>query len=159
MKKFTYLLIIIISAILQATFLENVRIFSVKPDLLLICAVLASLIFNFSWALTFSASCGFLKDCFSLSAFGINTILFSLWCILIIELAKKITIDYDFIKVMLLFIICIIHNIALGVILIYLGSFIPFGIFFRNCLMSAICTTLLLPLVFQITNPIYSQKA
>jgi len=156
MKKFIYFLIIIASAILQATLMENVRIFSVKPDLLLICAVLGSLIFNFRWALTFSASCGFLKDCFSASAFGINTLLFCLWCILIIELSKKITIDYDFIKVALLFIVCVIHNIALGAILMYLGNFIPFGIFFRNCLMSAVCTTLFLPLIFQITNPIYS---
>ena len=156
MKKIIFSSIIVVAALLQATLIENVRIFSVKPDLLLICLVLASLIFDFKWAFVFGISCGFLKDCFSASAFGLNTVLFALWCVLIIELSRKVTLDYVFTKVALLFIVSIIHNIALGLTLVYLGNFIPFGIFFRNCLMSAVCTTLFLPLIFQVTDPIYS---
>ena len=156
MKKLIFLLIIIISGILQVTLLNNIRIFYVKPDLLLICVVLASLFFDFKWAFAFSIFAGIFKDSFIASPFGINTILFPVWCILIVELAKKISIDFDLIQLGLLFIISLLHNIVQGTTLIYLGNFIPFGIFLRNVSVSAIYTTLLSPLVFEITNPIYS---
>ncbi len=155
-KKWIFLLIIIISGVLQVTILNNIRIFYVKPDLLLICVVYASLFFDLKWAFAFSIFAGIFKDSFLAAPFGINTILFPVWCLLIIELAKKISIDFDLIQLGLLFIISLLHNITQGTVLVYLGNFIPFGIFLRNVSISAVYTTLFLPLMFEITNPIYS---
>lgn len=155
-KKFIFFIIIVISGILQVSILNTIRIFYVKPDLILICVVLASLIFEFKWAFFLSIFCGILKDSFSASTFGINTILFPVWCFLIIELAKKISIDFDWIRLAVVFIISVLHNITTGIILIYLGNFIPLGIFCRNVSVGAIYTTLFLPAVLEITNPIFS---
>lgn len=156
MKKFIFFIIILICGILQVTILNNFKIFFVKPDLLLISVVLASLIFEWKWAFAFSLFAGIFKDSFSSAAFGINTILFPIWCILIIELAKQISIDFDLIRIGLLFVISLLQNVSEGAILVSSGSFIPLGIFLRNVTVGSIYTTLFLPLVFEITNPIYT---
>jgi len=40
--------------------------------------------------------------------------LFTLWCFLISRLNSKITLDYNFIRVPLIFIVAILHNAASG---------------------------------------------
>lgn len=141
---------------LQVTWFNNIRIFCVQPDLLLICAVLASLTFEFRWALAFCILAGIFKDIFCALPFGLNTALFCLWCVLIIELSKRITIEDDYARLALLFVVVLLHNLVFGLILVYSGSFIPLGIFLRNLSIGTIYTTLFLPLLFEITNPIYT---
>ncbi len=156
MKKRTFFLIIIICAVLQVTILNNIRILNIKPDLLLICMVLAGLSFELKWAFALSVSCGVFKDIFFQAPFGINTLLFSLWCLLIVDLAKKISIDFDLIKLGLILIVSLLHNIATGIIVIYAGNFIPFGIFLRIVSIETVYTAVFAPLVLEVTNRIYS---
>ncbi|MCX5703483.1 MAG: rod shape-determining protein MreD, partial [Candidatus Omnitrophica bacterium] len=139
-KKLCFILIIIISGILQVTILDYFKIFTVKPDLLLISMVLASLAFEFRWAFALSIFAGFFKDAFSVTSFGINTLLFGLWSFLTLRLSKEITIDNDIIRVILVFIVTLIHNTFVGLVFIYSGNHIPSGIFLRIVSLSAIYT-------------------
>jgi rod shape-determining protein MreD len=142
MKSFVFILVIIMLAILQVTILDIVKIFNNKPDFLLICVVVASLFFEPKQALIASVFAGILKDIFYTAPFGINTVLFLVWSLLIAGLSKKISIDYYLIRMSLMFIISLLNNVVTGLIISYLGNFIPLGIFFRNVILSAIYTTI-----------------
>jgi hypothetical protein len=81
-------------------------------------------------------------------------LLFTLWGFLIIELNKKISIDNDLRRVVLIFILAIMHNTIRGLIFVYLGNFIPVGIFFRTVSLGSIYTAAVLPLLFKVITPI-----
>lgn len=155
MKNLIFFLIIVILGIVQVTLLDYFKVFGVKPDLLLIGACFASLVFEFKWALVLSLFAGLFKDILGTYVFGINTLLFALWSFLIARLNKEITIDYNFIRMALVFIISLIHNTLSGLILIYLGNLIPLGLFLRIVILQSIYTALVLPLIFKLWEPIF----
>lgn len=144
---------------LQLTLLDYIKIFNVKPDLFLVCAVIASLIFKPRLALFFSLFAGMLKDAFSVNAFAIHTLLYPFWSFLIIRLSRKITIETNIIRMVLIFIISFLHSVATGLIFIYLNTFIPAGIFLRIVIIESFYTTAVFPLVFRAINPIYEQSS
>ncbi|MFC1631597.1 hypothetical protein ACFL1I_04275 [Candidatus Omnitrophota bacterium] len=61
-RKLIILLIIVLFAALQGSLLELVRIFNVKPDLLLILVVFFSLYFGRTYGLGCGALCGFFTE-------------------------------------------------------------------------------------------------
>lgn len=159
MRIFFFVLIIIVLAILQATVLDLFKIFNVKPDLLLICVVTASLFFEPKQALIASVVSGIFKDIFYTAPFGSNTILFLLWNLLIAGLSKKISIDYDLIRISLMFIISLFNNVVTGLIIFYLGSFIPLGVFLRNVILGAMYTTAVFFPLLKISEKFYSSAS
>ena len=78
MKKTNFGAILAGCGIIQVTFLNYLKVFTVEPDLLLICAVIAALIFPLKWALFFCLLAGIFKDVFGADVFAINTVLFPL---------------------------------------------------------------------------------
>lgn len=150
MKNWIFFLIIIALGMLQVTILNYFKIFGVGPDLLLISVVIASLFFEFKWAFVLSVFAGLFKDIFGANIFGINTLLFPLWSFLIVRLNKEITIDYNFIRIVLVFIVSLLHNTITGLILIYSGNLIPLGLFLRIVSLQSIYTALVLPLILWI---------
>ena len=154
-KNWIFLLIVLISGILQVTILDSFKIFNIKPDLLLISVVLCSLLFRPRWAFIFSIFAGIFKDAFSANVFCMNTILFMLWCFIILKLTRQIDIDNNLMRIGLVFIIAIIHNIITGLIFIYSGNFIPLGIFLRSVSLDSLYTAVVLPLVIRIIRPVY----
>lgn len=154
-KNWIFLFIVLISGILQITIPDSFKVFNIKPDFLLISVVLGSLLFRPRWAFVFSIFAGILKDTFSPSPFCINTILFILWSFIILKLTRQIAIDNNFMRIGLIFIIAIIHNIITGFILIYSGSFIPLGIFLRIIFLGSLYTAVVLPLAIKIIRPVY----
>lgn len=155
-KKLIFFFVIIILALLQATLLNYINIFNIKPDLLLISVIISSLFFEPAWALSLSIFSGILKDIFSTNAFGMNAILFLLWSFLIIKLSRKITFDNNYIRLALIFIIAIINNIIIRLFFLFLDNFIPWGIFLRITLVESLYTALFLPLVFKLTHSLLS---
>jgi len=149
MTKKSFLLIALISGIFQVTILHYLRIFSVKPDLLLICVVLAGLFFEFKWAVFFSIFAGLFKDIFVVSTFGINTLFFPLWSFLIIRVSKKISLDSDYIRALLIFLIVIINDIVTRLLLLYFGNFISFGVFLRITFLEGLYTAAVSLLIFK----------
>ncbi|MBI3990850.1 MAG: rod shape-determining protein MreD [Candidatus Omnitrophica bacterium] len=152
MKKLIFFFLIIIFALLQATLLNCIDIFNIKPDLLLASVIISSLSFNPVWALSLSIFAGILKDIFSANTFGMNTILFFLWSLFIIELSRGITFDSKYIRLALIFIIAILNNIIIRLIFLFLGNLIPWGIFLRITLVESLYTALFLPLVFKFSH-------
>lgn len=157
-KKWFYLLIIALIGIVQLTLMDYFKLFGVKPDLLLISVILASLFYDMRWALLCSVFAGILKDVFGAAAFGINTSLFCLFSFAIIELAKKISIDNAFRQASLVFIISFLYNLTIGIVSIYSGNFIPLGIFLKILFISSAYTALLYLLFFKIAGPVFIPK-
>lgn len=155
MRKRFFLLIIVILALLQVTILNYFKIFGVKPDLLLISAVVAGLFSSdLKWVLFLSVFCGILKDALATNAFGINTLLFPLWSFLMMKLSKKISIDNNFIPAVLIFIIRVFDYIIARLIFLFFGSTIPIGIFLRIVFLESLYTALVSPLLFKISEDI-----
>lgn len=149
MKKLLFASIIILASILQVTLIDSFKVFNVKPDLILLSAVIASLIFEFRWSVFLCVFAGMLKDVFATGVIGINTLLFPLWCVLIARLNKEINIDDDLFRIIIAFVITFLHNTMTGLILLYLGETFPLGIFLRIVCVESIYTTLALLLIFK----------
>lgn len=150
MKKWIFLLIVILLGIFQVTILDCFKVVGIKPDLLLISIVIASLTFHFRWVLILSVFAGILKDAFSINTFGLNTLLFPLWSFLIIKLSKKISIDNNFIRAAVVFVIVIFNDIIIKLIFLFLGNLVPVGIFLRIIFIESLYTALICPLVFKV---------
>ena len=150
LNRLLFLLAAIILAIFQATILDYLKIFGVKPDLLLIVAVLASLAFEFRWAFALSVFAGFLKDAFGVSHFGINMFLFGLWSFLILRLSREVTLDNNIVRAGLIFIIALLHNLVIALYFIYSGNQIPVGILLRIVFLTPLYTVAVLPLLLWI---------
>jgi len=154
MKRVYFLLVLVVFGLFQSTFLSYLRVFGVKPDILLISAVIASLYFGWGWGLFFSISAGLIKDVLGGYLFGINTALFTAWSIVILQLAKNITLDSGGVRTLVIFIITLLNNLITGLILICGGSFIPLGIFLRISLLGAVYTAAVWPLILKAVRPV-----
>ncbi|MFH0762419.1 MAG: rod shape-determining protein MreD [Candidatus Omnitrophota bacterium] len=150
MRNWLFFSLILILGALELTFLGYFRIFNIKPDLFLLCAVLASLMLEASPAVVLSLFAGLLKDSCSSNPFGINTVLFFLWSLIIIKLNRKISLDNNFLRMGLVFIVALLNNSFSGITLLYLGRGIPLGIFLRTVLIGSLYTALAVPPVFSI---------
>ncbi len=93
MKKWVFFLNILFFGLLQATFFNYFTIFGVKPDLILILVMIASLTFNLREAFAIAIFSGIFKDIFIANKFGIYVLLFPVWSLVIFRLSKKITLD------------------------------------------------------------------
>lgn len=152
MSNFKFPILIIILAFVQVVFLEYVKVFNVKPDLLLISAVIASFIFKRKLSLALVLFAGLIKDVFGSSSYGINMLLFSLWYFLIVILSRQITMDNSIIRLVLMFIISIFHNLISGLMLFYLGKSLAVGIFIRTIILASIYTTAIFPLIYNLST-------
>lgn len=152
MKKSFFLAGIIILGVLQVTLLDYFKIFTIKPDLLLLSMVVANLSLEFKWAFTFSVFSGILKDAFGGLGLGLNSLLFGAWSLIILRISKELTLDSNMARVVLTFIVAFLHNLITGLIFISLGRIVPFGIFFRAVSLGAIYTTGILFLLFKVNK-------
>lgn len=152
MKKLVLFAVIIFFGLLQATVLNYIDIFNVKPDLLLISVVIASLFCASGWALFLSVFAGILKDILSVNAFGFNSLLFFSWSFLIIKLSRNITFDSDYIRLALIFVIAIFNNIITRLISFFLGNSISWGISLRIIIIGPLYTAFIFPLALKLAK-------
>ncbi|MFH1458618.1 MAG: rod shape-determining protein MreD [Candidatus Omnitrophota bacterium] len=149
MKKLLFAGLILILGALQVTLIDSFKIFNVKPDFVLMIAVIASFIFDFKEALFLSIFAGVLKDVLGTGVFGINTLLFPLWSFLIEKLNRQVPIDHDLIRLIIIFVITFLHQTLRGLVLVGLGRGISAGIFLRIIFVESIYTTLVFLWVFK----------
>lgn len=157
MKKLFFFIAILASGLLQTTILNDFRVFTIKPDLLLIFVVIAGLTFELRWVLVFSLFAGIFKDVFCVT-FGVNTALFFLWGLLTWRLNREIAIENNLLRALLVFIAAFMHNIASGLIFISSGNILPCGVFLRIVTLQPIYTAAVLPLVFKSVKFVYSTR-
>jgi len=151
-----FIFIIIVFALFQTTILYYINIFNAKPDLLLISMLVASLFFKLKSAIFLSIFAGILKDVLSVNTFGINTLLFPLWSILIIRLSKEISLDNNYIRMALIFIIANLHDIITIAILSFLGNIIYWRPFLRIAFIGSLYTTFVLSVILRIIRLVFA---
>ena len=152
MKLSTLLVTFFILVLVELTCLHYLGVFQVKPDLFLLFVFISALFFPLRWSISMAVLAGVFKDALGMGSFGINIVLFSLWSILIKEICHEISIDDNLTRMLFIFVIALVHNIINGLVAVYLGSFIPLGIFLRIVLLGSLYTALLLPLILKLTK-------
>jgi rod shape-determining protein MreD len=149
MKNLFFLLALFVIVVIQATVLDYLRVFGVKPDLLIGFAVIISVYSDLRWALFFSILAGLFKDLLGSSGFGINIFLLPLWSYLIWKLSRKISIDDTIGISVTAFLTVLVNDIASHMLYIYLGKYVSLGIFLRIMLIGSLYTALALPFFVQ----------
>ena len=156
MKKWFFLLIIIILAFLQLTWPVFLSFFNCKPDFLLILIVALVFYLDFKIALVFTVLAGLAKDLFLVQPFAVNTILFSIWSYLIYLLSRQISTENGYVRAAIVLIAALLNNIIIVLQTVHSGGIIPPGIFLRNLIISSVYTAALSPLVFKFAKKIVS---
>ena len=141
----------LVFAILQITIMENFRFFGIKPDLLLIVIFLGGLFLGQRKALGLGISAGLFKDVFSLNTYGLNTVLFPLWIFLIRKFIRRVSIEDNLSRAILIALVALFNDIVSGFILIYAGASIPPFIFLRTIILSSIYTALIFYSIIRLT--------
>jgi len=141
MRNWIFLAVIFSLGIMQATLLDIFRIFNLKADLLLASVVIASLLFGSGWAVFYSLCAGIAKDVFSHGEpASLNTVMFVLYSLLLTWLSRKITLENNYLRTALVFMIALLHNVITGFVWICLGKTLPYGIFFRVVFLASFYT-------------------
>ena len=154
LRNWLFLAFLILLGLVQATLLNNFRIFGVKPDFLLIAIVIASTFFKLEKILILAVFAGILKDSLSTNVFGVNTLLFPFWSYLTRVLSGKINLDNNLSYTVLILAIGILNGIT-RLTFASLGSalFIPFGVFLRIIFLESLYGAIAAPLIFEIIKP------
>lgn len=154
MRKWFLLLLLIVLATLELTWPKFLTFFYARPDLLLIFVIAAVFYLDFKLALVISILCGLFKDIFLPVGFGVNTILFSIWCFSIAMLLRQISTEFSFLPFVLVLVVALFNNIIKGFVTVNLGSIIPLSIFLRNLIIPSVYTAGISVLVFKLTKRI-----
>ena len=152
MKNISFLLALIIACLIQSTWLDSFKIFNTKPDLILIAVLLSIILLDNKWAIFLAILGGVLKDSLGVNPFGLNSILFLCWFILIKRVVKEMEIEDNFRRAILILIIVFLHNLITGLFLVYTGRYIAPGIFLRNLLLVLLYAAAVIPLAFKLTR-------
>lgn len=152
MKKLLLLLTVVFLATLQIIWPARLTFFYGRPDLLLIFVIAAVFFLDFRVALAISILCGLFKDVFLPAGFGLNTILFSIWCYAISKLSLQISTEPEIIRLGLVLAVALLNNIISGLVSVNSGALIPAGIFLRSLIIPSLYTAALSPLVFKLAK-------
>lgn len=136
--------------------MNSVAIFNVKPDLLLVSVIISSLFFEPLWAIFFSVYAGILKDILSVYPFGIHTLSFFFWSLLIIGLSRKIILDNFYVRLALMFIIAVLNSMIMRAALLLSGIYIPLGIFFRIVALESVYTAFIFALLLKLAHKLWA---
>jgi len=133
-------LILVLSVILQSTVFDYLKIFNVKPDIVLIAVVILGLSLKLKWVMIFSYFAGFLKDMLGGLPFGINVLVLPLLGFLVFKLSKRMAIETRYLKTALVFIAVISQNLVVSLLIVLLKLDISIGVFSRFAVISSIYT-------------------
>lgn len=153
MGRWNYLFIIVLLGLIQVALVDAVKFATVRPDLIIIGVVVASLSFELPYVLILCLSAGILKDIFSPYTFGINVFILPLLGFLIVRLSKDLSWDNSWVRAMLISAVSLSYHLIVRSVLFFWGHFIPVGIFLRIALLESLYTALISVLVFKYINP------
>jgi len=151
-KEIRFLIAIIFLGLLQCTVMQNLKLFGVMPDLLLIGVVLAGVYFSWGWSLLFAAIAGFLKDILSVDNFALNVLIFSLWGYFIPKISRKISIDDIIALPFFIFVVTFINDIIFRFIFLCQGRVISLVIFLKIAIIGSIYNAFMLLIIFRVLN-------
>ncbi|MDD5255253.1 MAG: rod shape-determining protein MreD [Candidatus Omnitrophica bacterium] len=151
MKKICFFLIMLLFFMLQATLFQPFRVFGVKPDLLLLSAVSAGLLFDLKWALFFGIIAGFLKDILGVQDFAFNVAFFSLWSYVSHLVSRKVHLDNELFAAIFVCVVAFAHIGISRIVFTFLGITTgSTGVFARTLLLEPLYTALFLPPAYRV---------
>ncbi|MCK9595130.1 MAG: rod shape-determining protein MreD [Candidatus Omnitrophica bacterium] len=151
MRNLRFSLLILGLAFIQVGISEPLRLFGVKPDLLLISVVVAGIYFEFGWALFFSLFAGILKDVFTAGSFGMSSLFFPVVAFLIIQLNKRLTIENNTSCSVVVFLSSIVYDGLVRLLSVYMNDLVSYPVFFRVSILGALYTSIVM---FVLLRPI-----
>ena len=154
MRYFAFSLFILALFLIQSTLLNIVKFFNVKPDLLLMCVVIASFYFDNKTAIIFSVLAGFFKDIVSLGGIGVNILVFVACAFMVGQILKRIFIDNDLSRIILMALVVLASGILAKPLLSFKGYPIPIGIYSRILFIEILYTSLTFPFIYRISVPL-----
>lgn len=157
------ILILLIVATLQSTLLNYFRIFSVKPDIILISLIIMTAFFSLAWSVFFAFILGIFRDIFSILPFGFNVIILIIWIILAKQITRRLSIEHKFIRCIIPCLIILLNNIAWQSISFMLGRPVFIGPFLKIASLEFVFTlVLVLPiyrLIVHLFDSFFPQKS
>ena len=142
-KQIYAFLVLFIIALLQATLFNYIKIFNLKPDAILPALIIFVPFFNLRWSVTLGFLGGIFRDIFSILPFGFNVIICILWIALAKQIFRRLSIENNFIRIIMLFLIILLNNFTIQSILFVLGKPIAIGTFIRIVSIESIISVLL----------------
>ena len=139
------LLVLLLAAYLQSGLLNYLRIFYVKPDIILASLVLFVPFFDLRQLLMFAFLGGIFCDIFSILPFGVNIIILILCIFLAYKLTRKLSVENQIIRYTLLLVIILLKNLVFGLTFFILDKPIPAVVFLRIAFLESLITLLLAP--------------
>jgi rod shape-determining protein MreD len=146
------IILTVLFCLLQVTIVDSFKLFGVKPDLILIAVFIAALNLDLMPALALALSAGIFKDAFTSSALGFNVFLFPLWVFLIVKLLRRVSVEDNIARILLLFFVAILNNIISALALVYSAGSLSFGIFLRITFLASVYTALIFSLILKIVK-------
>lgn len=162
MKKVLAILIILILGILQSTALNYVKIFRIKPNLLLISVIFFSLHFGEAKA-NFSSLAGFLsgllEDILSNSLIGINALSFGLCGLIVGVQSSKIYKDSLFVHSLLTLIAALFTSLFWYCLFSLISESVrPFVEYSKHIILPAsLYTALVSPVIFFVLSKVFGK--
>lgn len=142
MKKIFLIPLVLLLGIFQTALGNSLQIFGVKPDFLLAIMVLMSFFpSSLRASLPLSMLAGLFKDIFSVCPFGLHTLLFFIWSLLIWELSRKVSTEEIYMRVIFVMVATIANDAALRAFLGLSGVFLPLSVFLRISFLEAAYTS------------------
>jgi len=158
LKNIIPFLLLLVVAALQATFLDYFRFFGTKPDLLLASVIVLSLDAGWLKAVFFGLLAGLLKDSLGAGIIGINVFLFICAALIVKELARKISVDNNYVLLLLTCIAVLITGILKKALVWPLaGLQMPWFQFLRIILLEMLYASFCAPLLLLSLKKIYRQ--
>ncbi len=147
MKRILILFIIMLFAVMEASFLGLFKIFRIAPDLLLMVVVIAALYDEFRWAIFYAIIAGIFRDTFSGAQVALHVLFFPFWVYLIHTLSRKIFIETDIVRIAVMFGVSFLNNLAVILSLVLMRKTLPGSVIFSMVLIGPLYTAAIFPLV------------
>ncbi len=134
-------------AVLQSTVINGIAVFNIKPDLLLIAAVITALDSSWKWALSFGLLAGLLKDISGCGSLGFYSLAFSGISFLSCELSRRLMIETRSRLLITVSLAVAVEYILLALYLAFTGEPVPPGILLRSMIVGCAYSAAFSPLV------------
>ena len=152
MRKLFFLPVLFILLLLQVTVLDFIKVFSVKPDMIVVSIIIASVFFELKFALFCSLIAGLFKDVFAANPYGFYTLFMPVWCFVISFVSRKLTIEDKLVLSGVAFVIVFLNSFFFRFLNALSMEKIAVGIYLRIALLESVYSAMFLPLLLRIFN-------
>lgn len=148
MKKYCCFFLVYVLGMIQISLPGGPFLWHIKPDLLLISAVLGGLMFDLKFAVSLAVFAGVMKDILTNAAPHFNVILMGIWGFAAWYAAHKLVLNSHPLRTAIVYIAALLTAFVTGGYGISSGRAIPPGIFARIVITGPFYTALMSPLVW-----------